>query len=417
MSSLQLDLHKAQLEVFRDTSRVKVVCAGRGLGKSRLLLTIALYLCLSFEGTIDPVSPQVVSILMPTLKMCRSIHWLPLLNTLEGCPVVKAINRSDYRISFYGHRPDLILRGCDNCGDRLRGLNLFAALMDEFQDISPTVWNEIVFPALARNRDWKALLIGTPKGRASYFYKIHEQAIKERDWAYYHYNTSDNPFFPRQHLERARNELPPKVFRQEFEASWEDFDGQIFSSITPEHVAKEIEGSYRSDWGDVNPSIVVIGLTHQGVYYLLDSWQNKTGQPVTETELEKRVGAFCKEYSVYRCYLPDDRPASVLAFRRYGKAQGIPGMQRSVQVQRSKPGVMERATILDSLFYQNRLFFTQKTKHLYDTFASYHRAKDRDGNLLNKPADNQDDHAVDATAYPIGTIEFRQGDNVFAKAA
>jgi phage terminase large subunit len=78
---------------------------------------------------------------------------------------------------------------------------------------------------------------------------------------------------------------------------------------------------------------------------------------------------------------------------------------------------MERATILDSLFYQNRLFFTQKTKHLYDTFASYHRAKDRDGNLLNKPADNQDDHAVDATAYPIGTIEFRQGDNVFAKAA
>ncbi|MBE9110293.1 hypothetical protein IQ273_12810 [Nodosilinea sp. LEGE 07298] len=359
---------------------------------------------------------------MPTLKMARAIHWLPLLAILENCPVVRDINRSDYRISFHGARPDLILRGSDNQGDRLRGLNLIWAGLDEFQDVNPNVWGEILFPALARNRDWESLIIGTPKGRASYFFRIHEQALREPDWSYFHFHTSHNPFFPKTHLERARRELPPKVYRQEFEASWEDFDGQILSSISPNHIAQEVPDSFRSvflglDWGDVNPCLVVIGLTHQGAYYLLDHWQNRTGQPVTEVELEKRAGEFCKEYGIYRAYLPDDRPASVLSFRRYGKAQGIPGLQRSIQVQRSKPGVMERATILDSLFYQNRLYFTARTRHLYDIFASYHRAKDKDGNLLNKPADAQDDHAVDATAYPIGTIEFKHGDNVLAHAA
>lgn len=418
---LRLDLHSAQQKVFRHPARAKVVCAGRGLGKSRLLLTKAIVKCLSYQGVIDPVSPQVALITMPTLKMARSIHWQPLLNVLEKCPLVENVNRSDFRISFKGNRPDLLIRGADNGGDRLRGLNLIWAGLDEYQDFNPTVWSEVLFPALARNADWEALIIGTPKGRQSHFYKLHEQALKTKGWQYFHFVTADNPFFPREHLERARQELPPKVYRQEFEASWEDFDGQLLDQLRRDHIATP-PGNYRSvyigvDWGDVNPAVLVIGLSHQGVYYLLDHWRNETGQPVTEQQLLDKAAHLSREHNVYRCYLPDDRPASVLSFRRHGKAHSVKGLQRAVEVKRSKPGPMERATILNSLLYQNRLYLTPKTEELYDVFASYHRAKDKDGNLLNKPADGQDDHPIDAAAYCIATLEFNHGDSVLAKAA
>ncbi|MBD2256667.1 hypothetical protein [Pseudanabaena sp. FACHB-2040] len=300
----------------------------------------------------------------------------------------------------------------------MRGLNLIWAGLDEYQDFSPLVWPEIIFPALARNADWESLVIGTPKGRNTHFYKLHEQAIATLGWDYFHFITADNPFFPRENLQRAEQELPPKVYRQEFEASWEDFDGQIFDQLQPRHIVNAPEafrGVYLGlDWGDINPALVVIGLTHQGAYYLLDHWQNRSEEPVTEAHLLDTAAKLCRQYSIYRAYLPDDRPASVMSFRRYGKSYNLPGLQRAVRVQRSKPGVMERATIINSLFYQNRLYLTEKTRHLYDVFASYHRAKDKDGNLLNKPADGQDDHPIDAAAYCIGTIEYKHGDHVLA---
>ncbi len=419
---MELKLHQAQLKVFNAKAKVKLVCAGRGLGKSRLLLTTAVFKCLTYTAKIDPASPQTAAILMPSFKQARGIHWGPLLAILEKCPLVKTVNKSDFRISFKGSRPDLILRGCDNSGDRLRGLNLIWVGIDEFQDVNPKVWPEVVVPALARNPDWEALIIGTPKGRSSYFFKLHEQAKSTQDWLYFHFKTANNPFFPKHHLENARHELPPKVYRQEFEASWEDFSGQIFDQINEELIVRNQEVELTPaplrqvflgcDFGDINPCLVVVGLsTHQG-YYLLDYWQNQNECPVPEADLLRKAAELCHTYNIYRCYLPDDRPASVISFRRYGSTHRLPGMARSIQVRRGKPGPMERALILNNLFYQRRLFFTKNTACLYDKFASYHRAKDKDGNLLNCPASGQDDHAIDAAAYAIATLEYKYDLNV-----
>ena len=410
MNELDLGLHAAQLKIFSSPARANVLCAGRGFGKSMFMLISAIAFCLAYDEPINPASPQVAALIMPTLKMARSIHWLPLLNVLENLPIVENIDKSDFRIVFKGERPDLILRGADREGDRLRGLNLCWVGLDEYQDFSPNVWGKILMPALARNRNWRALVIGTPKGKASHFYKFHLQAIERDDWAYFHAISADNPFISRKEIRRAKAELPPKVYRQEFEASWEDFDGQLFSELAAHHIAAEVPKSFRSvllgaDWGDINPALVVVGVTHAGDYYLLDSWKSDTAQPVTEDEVKAIAANFERKYQIYRHYLPDDRPGSVLAFRRYGKQHGLTGMQRSIQVNRAKPGVLERATICNSLFYQNRLFFTPATAHLYDRFASYHRAKDANGNLLTHPEKGQEDHEIDATLYVLGQLE------------
>jgi hypothetical protein len=407
---LKLSLHKKQLKIFRCNAQVIVLCAGRGFGKSVLMLTRAIAFCFGYREPINPISPQVALIAMPTLKMARAIHWLPLLNIVELLPVVERVDKSDFRIIFKGERPDLIVRGADRQGDRLRGLNLCFAGLDEFQDFDPTVWDKVLEPALNRNKNWRALVIGTPKGKATHFYKFHLNALKFKNWQYFHFTSFDNPFISRRSLRRAEAQLPPKVFRQEYRASWEDFDGQLLPNIAEHHKADAVPASFKSvllgcDWGDVNPCLVVIGVTHRGEYYLIDYWQNTSGVPVTEDEVKAIAADFERQYGIYRHFLPDDRTGSILAFRRYGKQHGLSGMQRSVQVNRGKPGIMERALIVNSLFYQERLFFAPKCHELYDLFASYHRDKDAQGNLLSRPAPGQNDHPVDAAAYVLGRIE------------
>ena len=57
------------------------------------------------------------------------------------------------RISLYG--------GDDP--DSLRGLYLDGVVLDEFQQMDPRVWSEVIRPALADRQGW-ALITGTPHG-------------------------------------------------------------------------------------------------------------------------------------------------------------------------------------------------------------------------------------------------------------
>ena len=59
------------------------------------------------------------------------------------------------------------LYGADN-PDALRGPYLDGVVLDEFADMKPEVWHEVVRPMLADRRGW-ATFIGTPKGKNEFF--------------------------------------------------------------------------------------------------------------------------------------------------------------------------------------------------------------------------------------------------------
>ena len=89
MSELNFQLLKWQQSVFKDTTRFKVVAAGRRCGKSRLSAVSLL-----IEGLNCPDGSAVMYI-APTLGQARTIMW-DLLHDL-GRPVIKAshINNLD----------------------------------------------------------------------------------------------------------------------------------------------------------------------------------------------------------------------------------------------------------------------------------------------------------------------------------
>lgn len=415
---MRFSLHPKQAEVFRDPKETIVIVAGRRFGKSRYMLAKAIEKCLSFKGEYDPASPPVCVIAMPTLKQARQVHFIPLINLLQNAPFVKNISKSDYRITFKGgNKPDLLVRGVnDSDGDTLRGLRLYWLGMDEFGDFKPGIWEEALSPALGDTKGSSSLIIGTPKGKTAPLYPIALQAQNDPNSSYYHFITEDNPFISKRKLAKFKATLPPRVYRQEFEASFEDFEGAIFSSfVHKKHALSILPLAYDEvvigcDWGETNPYIVVVGLL-KDKFYIIDDWYNKTPQhPVLQDELLRVISKFCLLHKVSRCYLPDDRPASVLQCRRMGSLKEITGMRKAIQVSRQNPSLKERAGIGNSLFHQDRFFINARLKKTIDQFSSYHRAKDpTSGTLLDAPAKNQDDHAVDATMYAIGTICYYKG--------
>src|SRR3972149_7026169 len=64
--------------------------------------------------------------------------------------------------------------------EALRGMHLDGIVLDEYGDIHPNAWTEVIRPALAAKRGF-AVFIGTPKGR-NHFYQLYEDTKRNPAW-------------------------------------------------------------------------------------------------------------------------------------------------------------------------------------------------------------------------------------------
>lgn len=402
-SKLSLGLHPKQLEVNRCDRRFRVLCCGRRFGKSRLGLTEVVKRGLTYSGEYDLASPPVILVGMPNLPMAKRVFFRPLVNLLENHPLVAGINRSECIIHLKGNRPDILCLGLNaGYGDRVRGLRIWGFVGDEIQAVSRGILDEVVFPAMSDTPGSWGLLTGTPKGKLNHLYDLTRRSHTLPDWAYFHFYTSDNPFVARSEIDRARATLDPRTYRQEYEASFEDFAGKVFSELGDRHIVDVIPDSFDRvylgvDWGDVNPALVVIGLKGDR-YFVVDEWGNTTGQPVTQDVIDREALRLCEKWGIHRGYADPSRPSSILHMRRLahdGLKRMIKGFNR----------IDEGLSALNSLFFQDRLFIWSKLSHFRQCAESYHRATDEDGTVLNNIEDGQDDHVIDAFRYVLATIE------------
>lgn len=391
------------MEVYQSRKRFRVLCCGRRFGKSQLGKTEVIKKALTYSGDYDSISPPVILVGMPNLPMAKRVFFRPLVSLLENHPLVEKINRSECIIHLKGNRPDILCLGLNaGYGDRVRGLRIWGFVGDEIQAISRGILDEVVMPAMADTTGSWALLTGTPKGKLNHLYDLTQRSHTLSDWDYFHYYTSDNPFVAREEIERARATLDPRTYRQEYEASFEDFAGKIFSELGDRHIVDKIPESFDRtylgvDWGDVNPALVVIGLASDR-YFVVDEWINTTGQPVTQDVIDREAMRLCGKWGIHRGYADPSRPSSILHMRRLehdGLKRMIKGFNR----------IDEGLAAINSLFFQNRLFIHSRLTHFRQCAESYHRATDEDGTVLGAIEDGQDDHVVDAARYVLATIE------------
>lgn len=207
--AVEVKLRAAQMEVFRCEKRFRVLVAGRRFGKTHLALVELLRAAWGRESTVWYVAPsyrQAKQIAWERLKELTRPYW--------GCRP----NETDLSVRLRGGGT-IALRGADRY-DSLRGSGLDFVVLDEYASIRPECWSEVLRPALSDRRGG-ALFVGTPQGSDHLFDKF-EQGRQDPEWSAFRFTTAEGGNVCAQELTSAARELDERLYRQEFEASFEN---------------------------------------------------------------------------------------------------------------------------------------------------------------------------------------------------
>ena len=213
MTDLNVELLPWQQEVFGDYSRFKVIAAGRRTGKSRLAAWL-----LIING-LSETKGQVFYV-----AQARDIMWSLLLEL--GHTVIASSHVNNLQIKLI-NGTTIALKGSDR-PETMRGVSLKFLVMDEYADMKPEVWEQILRPALADQKG-SALFIGTPMGR-NHFYELYNYSklSEDVDFKGWHFTSYDNPLLDPKEIKSAEKSMSRYSFRQEFLASFEAQGSELF---------------------------------------------------------------------------------------------------------------------------------------------------------------------------------------------
>jgi len=206
-------------------NRFTVVVAHRRMGKTVSAINQLIHSSL----LCDKPNPRFAYI-AATYTQAKRIAWDYLLQYTR--PLGAVANIAELRVDFMGRR--ISLYGADN-PDSLRGIYLDGVVIDEIGDINPSIWNEVVRPALADRKGY-AMMIGTPKGN-NHFKDLRDRAEKAKDdWALLEFKASETKLIDPQELASAKAEMGMDKYNQEFECSFNaavegSYYGQIINDL------------------------------------------------------------------------------------------------------------------------------------------------------------------------------------------
>lgn len=164
----------------------------------------------------------------PTYKQAKEIFWKPLKRIVPSAYIYK-INEGDLSITLLNESVIKLLGAADP--DSLRGPGLDDVVFDEFADIPREAWEEVIEPTLA-DREGRAAFLGTPKGY-NHFYDLYQLGLNpdQEEWRSFHFTTAQGGRVKKSIIDRARFTLDIRVFRQEYEASFETLSGRVYDNF------------------------------------------------------------------------------------------------------------------------------------------------------------------------------------------
>ena len=185
--------------------------------------------------TCDKPEPRFAYI-APYYAQAKDVAWAYLKRFTASIPGA-VTNEQELRVDLPGGGR-VRLYGADNY-ERLRGIYLDGVIVDEFGDVDPRAWSEVIRPALADRKGW-AVFIGTPKGR-NHFAEIWNQAQDHpNEWYSLILKASQTGIVDPIELADSRSVMSEDQYNQEFECS---FDAAVVGSYYGKLIEKaENEG-------------------------------------------------------------------------------------------------------------------------------------------------------------------------------
>lgn len=212
-------LHPGQQVILDEARRFNALACGRRFGKTTLGLELAILKAL--EGF-------PVAWFSPTYKMLAEV-WREARRTLK--PVATSINAQEHRIELITGGV-LEMWSLDN-PDAPRGRKYARVVIDEAAQVArlDEAWQAVIRPLLT---DYKGdmFMLSTPRGM-NFFHECFSRGQDELqpDWASWHLPTVANPFIDPAEVDKAADELPEQIFRQEYLAEFLQSAGAVFRNI------------------------------------------------------------------------------------------------------------------------------------------------------------------------------------------
>lgn len=181
----------------------------------------------------------------PQFNQAKDIAWRYLKRLTSDIPMVQ-YNETELRADIpNGSR--IRLYGADN-PDRLRGIFLDGVILDEFGDMKPRVWGEVIRPLLSDRRGWAAF-IGTPKGKNE-FWDIWKGAQGSDEWFTLKLTAEDSGLLPEDELKSARASMTENQYAQEFQCS---FDAAITGAFYGKELREAEKRITKVEYDDAIP--------------------------------------------------------------------------------------------------------------------------------------------------------------------
>ena len=250
----------------------------------------------------------------PYRSQAKSVAWDYL--KYFSRPIAKSSNEADLIIELV-NGAKIRLFGADNA-DAMRGLGFDGLYLDEYGDFKPSVWGNVVRPALSDKQGW-CVFGGTPKGK-NQFWNIYETSRKlPNEWFSLSLPASKSKLLPESELDAARAQLAEDQYLQEYECS---FEAAIVGAIWGTEMRKaaedgritkvenQIEVKTHTAWdlGHTDDTAIWWYQVIAGEIHIVDFFALSGG---TIEEFVSKIKE--KPYNYGKHYLPHDARARTLA--------------------------------------------------------------------------------------------------------
>jgi hypothetical protein len=205
-----------QEELLRSTSERVLLNCCRQSGKSTMTAVVALHRALYHPGSL-------ILCLAPALRQSQELFSKMAGFYRDLGRPVSAVTERKLSLELENRSRIITLPGSEKTIRGFSGTSLL--ILDE----AARVEDELYFavrPMLAVSGG-ALMMLSTPYGKRGVFFEVWESGLQ---WERYEVPASQCPRISEEFLEEERASLPPFIFRQEYECSFEETEDQVFTS-------------------------------------------------------------------------------------------------------------------------------------------------------------------------------------------
>ena len=286
----------------------------------------------------------------------------------------------------------------DSCVGRSYDLIIFdeAALAD-----GKDAFNVALRPTLDKDNS-KAIFISTPRGRNNWFAEFFDRGFNDEfpEWCSIRATYKDNPRMSEMDIQEARKSMSDAEFRQEYEADFNTYEGQIWDFNHEECVVNNEELDTRRmdvfaglDVGYRDPTafVVIAYDWDEGKYYVLDEYLD--AEKTTEQHAAV-IREMSDKWDIDYIYID-----SAAQQTRFDFAQNY-----DITTVNAKKSVLDGIAHVAGIVDNDHLLVDQKCGEVLGCLDQYQW--DPNPNLAKeKPKHNYASHMADALRYALYSFE------------